>query len=183
VALRFETAAHDVAERRPETAAAAIREALGRVAPNVPVGSMETWGDHVAARAAEPRLLMWLLSLFGATAAFLAAAGVYGLFSWSVATRRRELAIRLTLGAGPPRVAGLIAGQSAVLISIGLAVGLILVHGSRSALARVVYGVSPTDAASTVVAAAVLVAAATLASIPPVLRALRVDPTEGLRAE
>lgn len=167
----------------PETAAASVRRALGRVAPNVPAGSFETWGDQVAARAAEPRLLMWLLSLFGAAAALLAAAGVYGLFSWSVATRRRELAIRLTLGAAPRGVARLIASQSAILVGAGIVAGLALVYGSRSVLDRVVYGVSPTDAASALTATAVLLAAATVACVPPVLRAMRVDPSEGLRAE
>jgi predicted permease len=164
-------------------ATAAIRNALARVAPAVPVGSVETWGEQVAARVAEPRLLMWLLTLFGGMAALLAAAGVYGLFSWSVATRRRELAIRLTLGAGAPRVARLIAGQSAVLVGGGLVAGLVLVFGSRPALDRVVYGISPTDAASTVTATAVLLVAAVLACLPPLLRAMRVDPVEGLRAD
>lgn len=164
-------------------AVAAVRNALRRVAPSVPAGTFETWGERVAARVAEPRLLMWLLSLFGATAAALAAAGVYGLFSWSVAIRRRELAIRLTLGADPPRVARLVAGRSLALIGGGVAAGLLIAFASRSVLARVVYGVSPTDAAATLTAAAVLLLAATVACVPPVLRAMRVDPTEGLRAE
>jgi putative ABC transport system permease protein len=168
-------------DRRAATAA--IRSALDRVAPAVPVDRVATWGDQVAARAAEPRLLMWLLTLFGVMAALLAAAGVYGLFSWSVATRRRELAIRLTLGAGASRVARLIAAQSALLVGGGLAAGLVLVVGSRPALDRVVYGISPTDAASTVTAAGVLLLAAGLACVPPLVRAMRVDPVEGLRAE
>jgi predicted permease len=164
-------------------AVAAIRGALGAVAPGIPVGTVETWGERVAARTAEPRLLMWLLGLFGGMAAALAAAGVYGLFSWSVALRRRELAIRVTLGAAPRRLARLVAGQSAILVGGGLAAGLAIVFASRSALARVVYGVSPTDAAATLTAAAVLAGAAALACLPPLLRAMRVDPTEGLRVE
>ena len=164
-------------------AAGAVRDALHRVAPGVPVGTIETWGERVAARTAEPRLLMWLLSLFGALAAVLAAAGVYGLFSWSVAMRRRELAIRLALGADPPGVARLVAGQSIALVGGGLLVGLAIVRASRPALERVVYGISPTDGAATLVAVAVLSVAAALACLPPVLRAMRVDPTEGLRAD
>lgn len=167
----------------PDRAVAALREGLKEVVPRVPLASVQTWGDHVAERAAEQRLLMGLLSFFGLLAALLAAAGVYGLFSWSVATRRRELAIRMTLGAAPNRVARLIAGQSAVLVTLGLVAGLGLVFASRSVLARVVYGVSPTDIVSTLTAAAVLLAAATLACVPPVLRAMQVDPVRGLRAE
>jgi predicted permease len=165
------------------TAAAAIHDALRQVAPAVPVGTLQSWGERFAARSAEPRLLMALLIFFGVMAALLAAAGIYGLFSWSVAMRRRELAIRLTLGAGPPRVARLVLGQSAALVGGGVAAGLAVVLAGRSALARVVYGISPTDAASAAAATAVLLAAATLACVPPVLRAMRVDPTEGLRAE
>jgi ABC-type lipoprotein release transport system permease subunit len=97
--------------------------------------------------------------------------------------RRRELAIRLTMGADPPRVARPVAGQSLALIGGGLAAGLAIVYASRPALARVVYGVSPTDAAATATAAAVLLVAAAVACLPPVVRAMRVDPTEGLRAE
>ena len=65
-------------------------------------------GERMQARTAEPRLLMTILVFFGALAALLAALGVYGLFSWTVALRRRELAIRLTLGARPAGVGGLI---------------------------------------------------------------------------
>lgn len=164
-------------------AVAAIREALAAVAPAVPVGAVETWGERVAARTAEPRLLMWLLGLFGGMAAALAAAGVYGLFSWSVALRRRELAIRVTLGAAPRRLGRMVARESAILVGGGLAAGLTIVFASRTALTRVVYGVSPTDAAANLTAAAVLVVAAAVACLPPVLRAMRVDPTEGLRVE
>src|SRR4030095_2919585 len=82
-------------------AVTAVRAALAATAPTVPMGVVRTWGERMAARTAEPRLLMMLLLFFGATAALLAGLGVYGLFSWSVAQRTRELAIRLTLGARP----------------------------------------------------------------------------------
>ena len=90
-----------IAARDTDTALAAMRTALRSVSPNTPLGTVETWRDHFNTRTAEPRLLMTTLTAFGALAAFLAALGVYGLFSWSVALRRRELAIRLTLGARP----------------------------------------------------------------------------------
>jgi predicted permease len=165
------------------TALAAIREGLRAAAPQVPMASSRTWGERVAARTAEPRLLMFLLLFFGGVAALLAALGVYGLFSWAVALRTRELAIRLTLGARPIRVGGLVVGQSVLLISAGLLAGVVLVRLSEAALSRVLYEVSPSDANSTVTAAAVLAVAALLACVPPALRAMRVDPVEGLRAE
>ena len=81
------------------TAVAAVRTALKNAAPSVPMARAQTWGEKFGARTAQSRLLMTILVFFGGLAGLLAAIGVYGLFSWSVALRTRELAIRLTLGA------------------------------------------------------------------------------------
>jgi putative ABC transport system permease protein len=165
------------------TAQAAIRNALRTVTPNVPMSVTQTWGERFAARTAEARLLMTILLFFGGLAAFLAALGVYGLFSWSVATRTRELAIRLTLGARPSSVGALVIGQSAVLVVVGVAVGLVMIRLAETALARVVFGVTTSDTMALVTASALLLLAALVACVPPALRAMRVDPVEGLRAE
>ena len=164
-------------------ALAAVRTSLKTVAPTVPLGRVQTWGERFGAKTAQSRLLMTILVFFGALAALLAALGVYGLFSWSVALRTRELAIRLTLGAAPASVGKLVVRQSVVLVLVGLAIGLVLIRGAESALSRVLYEVSPTDAGSAAIASALLLAAALIACIPPALRAMRVDPVEGLRAE
>ena len=171
--------------RATDTAAAtaAIRNGLKSAAPRVPMAPVQTWGDRYGKRTAEPRLLMTILVFFGALAALLAALGVYGLFSWSVALRTRELAIRLTLGARPAAVGGLVIRQSAVLIVIGLAIGLVLVRTAESVLTRVLFGVTTSDMVSTLMASAVLIAAALVACVPPALRAMRVNPVVGLRAE
>jgi putative ABC transport system permease protein len=100
-----------------------------------------------------------------------------------VALRTRELAIRLTLGARPLTVGGLVVQQSAVLVGAGLVVGLIVIRAAEGALTRVLYEVSPSDAGSIAAAGAILLIAAVVACIPPALRAMRVDPVEGLRAE
>jgi putative ABC transport system permease protein len=165
------------------TAMAAVRNALKAAAPNVPMAHAQTWGERFAARTAQSRLLMTILVFFGALAGVLAAVGVYGLFSWSVALRRRELAIRLTLGAHPASVGRLVVRHSLVLIAIGLAVGLALIWTFETALARVLYQVSPSDPAAVATASGLLLAAALIASIPPAVRAMRVDPAEGLRLE
>jgi len=167
----------------PSVAQTAVREALRKVVPNVPMSATQTWGERFAAKTAEARLLMTILLFFGGLAALLAALGVYGLFSWSVALRTRELAIRLTLGASPSSVGALVIGQSAVLVVTGLAVGLVIVRLAESALTRVVYGVTTTDALALATASALLLVAAIIACVPPALRAMRVDPVEGLRAE
>jgi predicted permease len=165
------------------TAMAAVRNGLRTAAPSVPMARVQTWGDRFAGRTAQSRLLMTILVFFGGLAALLAALGVYGLFSWSVALRTRELAIRLTLGARPAAVGNLVFRQSAILIGAGLVVGLVLVRLAESALTRVLYEITPGDMSSTAIASGLLVLAAIVACVPPALRAMRVDPVEGLRAE
>lgn len=166
-----------------QAAIAAIGAALKQVAPNVPMAPTATWGGRVARRSAEPRLLMFILAVFGALAASLAALGVYGLFSWSVSLRTRELAIRLTLGAKPAAVGGLVLGQSVLLVVAGASLGLLLVRAAESAISRVLFEVSATDLTATLTASALLFVAALAACVPPALRASRVDPVVGLRAE
>jgi putative ABC transport system permease protein len=126
---------------------------------------------------------MALLLFFGGVAALMAALGVYGLLSWAVALRKRELAIRLTLGAHPAGVGALVLSQSAVLMLGGLLGGLAVVALAESALTRVLFNVSPFDVASIASASGLLVTAALVACIPPAVRAMRQDPVEGLKAE
>ncbi|MEW6321534.1 MAG: ABC transporter permease [Acidobacteriota bacterium] len=167
----------------PRAGIAAVQAALREVAPEIPMATAVTWGERAARRTAEPRLLMAVLTFFGALAAVLAAIGVYGLFSWIVAMRTRELAIRLTLGASPQGVGRLVVNQSALLVGLGLVVGWVIVQAADAALARVLFGVTPSDPGSTAVASALLAAAALAACVAPAIRAMRVDPVEGLRAE
>ena len=165
------------------TGVRAIRRAVNAVTPSTPIGMVQTWGERMAAHTAEQRLLMTLLVVFGAAAGLLAALGVYGLFSWSVALRTRELAIRLTLGARPVSVGIRVIRQSVVLIAAGLIVGLAIIWLAEAALRRVLFDMSPRDPASLAAACVLLVTVALIACVPPALRALRVDPVDGLRAE
>ena len=161
----------------------AMQEGLRQAAPGIPLGDTATLESRFRAVSAEPRLLMTLLIFFSCLAAILAALGVYGLFSWSVALKRRELAIRLTLGARPASVGAVVLKQGAILVCIGLVAGWGLVRFAESALSRVLFGVSAGDTASTALAAGLLLAASILACVPPAIRAMRVDPVEGLRTE
>jgi putative ABC transport system permease protein len=167
----------------PAVALAALRAALREVAPAVPIGQTETWGDRVARGAAEQRLLMVILIVFGGLAALLAAVGVYGLFSWTVALRTRELAIRVALGAPPAQISGLVVKQSAVLVLAGVGLGLATMLLAGRALSSVLYEISPADPISMAAAGTLLLLAALAACVPPALRAMRVDPVQGLRAE
>jgi putative ABC transport system permease protein len=161
----------------------AVRNGLRAAAPQVPMSTGRTWGDRFGGRTAEPRLLMTILIFFGALAALLAALGVYGLFSWSVAQRTRELAIRLTLGARPAGVGALVVRQSVVLVVLGLTAGIVIVQLAEAILTRVLFEVQPGDVGAIATASALLLAAALLASVPPALKAMRVDPVVGLRVE
>ena len=163
--------------------AAAVRNALRKVAPAVPLSEPRTWGSRLAERTAEARVLRSVLMTFGGLAALLAAVGVYGLFSWAVAMRTRELAIRLALGATAGTVGGLVVRHGISLVVAGLAGGLVAVQLLDGLLSRVLYGVSARDALATGAACAVLIVAALVATVPPALRAMRVNPVEGLRAE
>jgi putative ABC transport system permease protein len=120
---------------------------------------------------------------FALLAAVLAALGVYGLFSWSVALRRRELAIRLTLGARPSSVGAVVLRQGAFLICFGLLAGWVLVRLADRLLVHVLFDVSTGDVSSTALAGGLLLIASVLACVPPAIRAMRVDPVEGLRVE
>jgi putative ABC transport system permease protein len=165
------------------TGVQAVRSALRAVTLNTPMGKAQTWGERMATHTAEQRLLMTLLVVFGAAASLLAALGVYGLFSWSVALRTRELAIRLTLGARPLSVGIRVIRQSVVLIAAGVIGGLAIIWLAEAALRRVLFDMSPRDPASLAAACVLLVTVALVACVPPALRALRVDPVVGLRTE
>jgi predicted permease len=171
--------------RASDTGAAvrAVRRALATVTPGTAMGKAQTWGERMAAYTAEQRLLMTLLVVFGSAAGLLAALGVYGLFSWSVALRTRELAIRLTLGEKPIGIGMRVVRQSLALIAAGLVAGLAIIRVAEDSLRRVLFEMSPRDPASLAAACVLLVAVALIACVPPAIRALRVDPVDGLRAE
>jgi putative ABC transport system permease protein len=165
------------------TAVSALRTALRQAAPNTPLADVKTWTERARARTAEPRLLMTTLTFFGGLAAILAALGVYGLFSWLVALRQRELAIRLTLGARPSGVGLMVVRQGVWLVAAGLVIGWIIVRAGERLLTRVLFEITPGDAAASVTAALIVLVATLIACVPPALRAMRVDPVEGLRSE
>ena len=165
------------------TLSAAIRETVQGVDPAMPVYEMRTMEDVVSESVAQPRFYTTLLSAFGGLALLLAALGIYGVISYSVAQRTRELGIRIALGATHDRVLRLVLSQgiglSVVGVAIGVAGALWLVH----LLATLLYGVQATDMLTFATVAAVLVGVASLASYLPARRAARVDPVIAMRAD
>jgi ABC-type antimicrobial peptide transport system permease subunit len=149
----------------------------------LPIGKVETMEGRVLAMAAAPRLLMFVLTAFAAVTGMLAAIGVYGLLACVVNERRRELAIRLALGAKPAALAGLVTRQGMVLATVGIVIGL----GSAQLAGRLLEGVLFQTRTSDVVAltttGGLLLVAALVACLAPARRAARVAPIEGLRAD
>jgi ABC-type lipoprotein release transport system permease subunit len=116
-------------------------------------------------------------------AAVLALLGIYGLFSWLVALKERELAIRLTLGARPYGIGWTIVRQGMLLAMLGLGAGWLLVRSADSLLSRVLFEIAPGDLSSTMSAALLLLGGALLTCLVPAWRAMRVNPIDGLRSE
>jgi len=129
------------------------------------------------------RYLSYLLGSFALIAAFVAAVGVYGVIAASVAQRRQEIGVRLTLGAGRGRVAAAVVGQGMRLAALGAVIGLAVAGASARLAAGLLFGVSPVDPAVLVGASAVVLVAALTACAVPALRAVRVDPALALRSE
>ncbi|HUG41679.1 MAG TPA: ABC transporter permease [Longimicrobiales bacterium] len=165
------------------TAPGAIRGAFSALDPELGLGPFTTLGGAYREILSGPTLLAALMATFAAIALLLAAIGVYGVIAFGVGQRRREFGIRLALGARSRRVAAGVVREGALLAALGIAVGLagsLLLSG---ALRSLLFGVSATDPAVLAGGAAVLMAAALLASWLPARRAVRVDPAEALREE
>jgi len=160
-----------------------IRGALRELDPSLPLQNVRTVTQLYAENAARRRFAMQLTAGFAALSLLLGAIGIYAVVAYSVAQRRREIGIRLALGAQPRAVARQIVRGALGLASVGAVLGVLSALGLTRFLETLLFGVEPTDAATFVSMAALLLAIATLASWVPARRAMRVDPVEALRTE
>jgi putative ABC transport system permease protein len=163
------------------TVVSGIRQALRGIDGSVALSNIRTMEERLVNATAAPRLLTAVLTTFAALTGLLAAIGVYGLLAWSVNERRRELAIRLALGAQPGSVARLVTGQGLALAAVGVLVGLAGAQLAGGLLQDVLFQTRTTDVAAMAGAAILLLTAALLACLAPARRAARVAPLEGLR--
>ena len=163
--------------------AAAVREEVHAIDRDLPVTDVETLPEAVHASVAEPRFRMLLLGLFGGIALLLAAIGIYGVVSFSVSRRTREIGTRMALGATPGSIWRLVIGESARLVLLGLAVGIPAALLLTRSLSALLFAVHPSDPLTFVVVASLLTVVALAAAYLPARRAMRVDPMVALRCE
>jgi putative ABC transport system permease protein len=161
----------------------AIKDEIKAIDKDLPVYSVATLESYVDRSVARRRFSTVLLMAFGAIALALAAIGVYGVMSYTVAERTREIGIRLALGAGRRDILKLVVGQASVLLIAGLAVGLAGAFALTRVMEELLFGVSATDTVIFLTVPVALAAIALFASYLPALRATKVDPMIALRYE
>jgi putative ABC transport system permease protein len=167
----------------PASLVGTVRKEIAAMDKDLPISGVRTLDQSVARSIAQPHFLTVLLGAFAALALTLAAVGLYGVVSYSVARRTHEIGVRLALGAERTDVVRLVVGQGIRLTLIGVTLGILAAMGLTQFLATVLYGVKPTDLVTLTAVALLLAIVALLASYIPARRAMKVDPMVALRYE
>jgi putative ABC transport system permease protein len=167
----------------PEIAVATMQRAVTGVDPDILIIGARTLDGFVSAATAQPRYRTLLLVAIAALAFIVAAIGLYGVTTYSVAQRTNEIGIRVAVGATPARIAALVLREGLTLALAGTIIGVAGAYMLRGLLAALLYGITPADPLSFILASACLLVVAALASYLPARRAARVDPLVALRAE
>jgi putative ABC transport system permease protein len=167
----------------PASVAASVRAVVRRLDPNLPVADVRTMDDVVGAALSTPRFTSMLLSTFAALALVLSAIGTYGVLSYIVSRRTREIGIRVAIGAGRGQVLTMVMSGGVSLALMGIGAGLVMALGMTRVLRGLLYGVTPLDPPTFAAVAVGLTAVAALASALPAWRASRVDPVIALKSE
>jgi ABC-type antimicrobial peptide transport system permease subunit len=160
-----------------------VRQAVWGVNASLPVASVRTMQDIYNRKLAPTSFTLVMLAIAGAMALLLGIVGIYGVISYAVSRRTREIGIRLALGAEPGAVRAMVVRQGLMLAAIGVAIGLITASGLMQLMKSLLFGISPLDPPTYVAVPVVLALAAVLASYLPARRAAAVDPVEALKAE
>jgi putative ABC transport system permease protein len=167
----------------PGALSQSVRDVVRAVAPQQPVYGVATMSSVVSESLGNRRLLLTLLGLFAGLALLLSAAGVYGVMSYGVTQRRREIGIRIALGAKFGDVTGMVLRDVAGVAGVGVGVGVVVALMVARVMTKVLYGVSAYDALTYVAVPFVIAAVAMVAGAVPALRAARTDPLIAMRTE
>jgi predicted permease len=177
ISIAVRTAANPAGLMKP------VRDQIAALDPDMAILSAKTMREHVDKSLLLPQISATLLGIFGAVGLTLAAIGLYGVMSFSVRRRTREIGIRMALGAQPGGVLAMVLRQGLALTGVGLAIGLAIALAVGRLAANLLYGISGTDLITFLVVPAVLIAAALVAVVIPARRAARVGPMTALRME
>jgi putative ABC transport system permease protein len=162
---------------------AAMRRDAAAIDKDLPVNEITSLSDAISKSVAQPRFRTQLLGLFGVMALVLAAAGIFGVISYSVSSRTHEIGIRVALGAQRETILWMVLRETLLLAAVGLAVGIPCALAASRLLGHMLFGVSANDPATLASVAFVLAAVAAFAGYVPARRAMRVDPIVALRHE
>jgi putative ABC transport system permease protein len=171
------------ASQDPASVVPAIRAAVRRIDPELPLFNVTMMTEHLTEEEAETRFAAVLMSAYGGIALLLAAIGIYGVVSYHVTLRTREVAVRLALGATRSEVLRLIVGEGMRPALAGIAIGLVAAFGLTHYLASLLFRVEPRDPVTFATVALVLTIVALAATWIPGRRATRIEPAQALRAE
>jgi predicted permease len=167
----------------PLALAGLARQTVNAIDADVPVSDVRSMDEVMSESVARPRLIMSLLLVFAGVGVVLGAVGVYGVIAYAVGERRREIGVRIALGAEPGRVAGAVLAQGVRYAAVGVGIGLAGSIAVTRVMRTLVFGVSTTDPLTFVGLSLFLVAVAALASYLPARQAARTDPMVALRAD
>lgn len=167
----------------PQSVASSVREQIRALEANLPIADVKTLREQVDLSLFPSRVAAWTLGGFGVLALLLAAIGIYGVVSYSVAQRTREIGLRRALGAKESDVLRLVLGEGFFVVSLGLGLGLILAAAATRLIAGFLYGIAPTDPLTFVGVPLLLGLIALGACYIPARRAAKVDPLVALRYE
>lgn len=167
----------------PLAVAGEVRRVIRTTDPTAAIADVATMRDVIVNSLGQPRFYLVMLGAFAGIALVLTIAGLYGVLSYAVAQRTREMGIRVALGSSRVGLVRLVTGEGARLVASGVAVGLAASYALTRVMVSILYGVSPVDARTWIVAAASLVVPTVLATVVPALRASRADPVVAMQAE
>ncbi len=167
----------------PASVVEGIRAEIRRVAPELPIASSLTMDEAVAASVASPRFRMWLIVTFAVAATLIATCGLYGLMAYAVTQRRREIGVRMALGATRRDVLRLVLTRALRIVVAGLMVGLAGAAGVTRVLQRFLFEVTPTEPVVFTLVTLLLLVVGLMAAWLPARRATRIAPWAALRAE